>query len=413
MNTSSPLLLRPAGGAAPATASGVAGKDRGSVPASEAVADGSTTPELVADVEDTDGSPEEARVRLEEVLEAFDPTGKLASELDGVIDALREVAIASAESPLLDPLAGLLGDQPRLGSPPTDGVAGDEAHLGAELLDTATNALFGMVHALSTSVGTVAESAGMAALSSSPSKAAALAPAALSSAANAPSGPSVEWSVETVRPATPLMTPAQGPAATASSAGTFDTAPWLMSPNVGEGSGAQPPTVHKLGPSLPAGTVVPSEAVVEASVESTVAQVSEGARSPAAAARGVQARALAPNVLATAPEVPVMPNEKPITRLNARVSDGRRVLDVGVSRESDGYAVEVRAPRDFVAEIREMEGDIDAALRDDGGDGLASFDASAEDEYSAPDGESLEASPVAVDDAEPSSDPRRMLDRRV
>jgi hypothetical protein len=108
-----------------------------------------------------------------------------------------------------------------------------------------------------------------------------------------------------------------------------------------------------------------------------------------------------------------MPGEKPITRLNARVSDGKRVLDVGVSRESDGYAVEVRAPRDFVADIREMEGDIDAALRDDGGDGLASFDASSEDEYAAPEAESREAPSVVADESEPSSDPRRMLDRRV
>tara|TARA_B100001093_G_scaffold473540_1_gene497534 strand:+ start:123 stop:458 length:336 start_codon:yes stop_codon:yes gene_type:complete len=111
-----------------------------------------------------------------------------------------------------------------------------------------------------------------------------------------------------------------------------------------------------------------------------------------------------------------MLNEKPLTRLQARVSDGERVLDVGVARESDGYAVEVRAPRDFVAEIREMEGDIDAALRDDGGDGLASFDASAEDEYAAPEPDPIEAPRSGVDEpqsSQPSSDPRRILDRRV
>jgi hypothetical protein len=382
--------------------------------------DVSITPELVADVEEGNGSPEEARVRLEEVLEAFDPTGKLASDLDGVLHALREVAFASAESPLLDPLAGRLGDHPRVALPSADGApsrdALPQADSGAELLDSAAGVLLGMVSALSASVGSVAEAAGMSAFSSpgsTPATAAALASATQPAATSAGPGPSVEWSAQTVRPTQPLMTPAQAPALTAASAGTFDTAPWLMAPNAGEGSLGEPAAALKATPTMPSGPVVAAEGVVDVSAESSMARATEGARSPAAAARTVQARALAPNVLATAPEVPVMPGEKPITRLNARVSDGKRVLDVGVSRESDGYAVEVRAPRDFVADIREMEGDIDAALRDDGGDGLASFDASSEDEYAAPEAESREAPSVVADESEPSSDPSRMLDRRV
>jgi hypothetical protein len=103
--------------------------------------------------------------------------------------------------------------------------------------------------------------------------------------------------------------------------------------------------------------------------------------------------------------------------VNARFRDGARVVELGVARESDGIAVEVRAPRDFVAEIREMEGDIDAALRENGGEGLSSFDASAKDEYDTdPEGDSREAGgPAAAESVEaaPVTDPNRLLDRRV
>jgi hypothetical protein len=92
------------------------------------------------------------------------------------------------------------------------------------------------------------------------------------------------------------------------------------------------------------------------------------------------------------------------------------VLEMGVSREADGYAVEVRAARDFVAEIQEMEGDIDAALREDGGEGLASFDASAEDEYDSAEADLVESGATAEEESGSSPepvDPRRMLDRHA
>ena len=111
-----------------------------------------------------------------------------------------------------------------------------------------------------------------------------------------------------------------------------------------------------------------------------------------------------------------MTSERPLSRVDLRVVDGDRVLRLGVAREAEGYAVEVRAPRDVVAEIRDLEADVDAALREDGEDGLASFDATAEDE--AFDGaDLLEAEAVAeVDspaDASPAVDPHRLLDRRA
>jgi hypothetical protein len=103
--------------------------------------------------------------------------------------------------------------------------------------------------------------------------------------------------------------------------------------------------------------------------------------------------------------------------VNARFRDWARIVELGVARESDGIAVEVRAPRDFVAEIREMEGDIDAALRENGGEGLSSFDASAKDDYEPePDGDSHEAASSSSADTTtdpPLIDPNRLLDRHV
>ena len=239
-------------------------------------------------------------------------------------------------------------------------------------------------------------------------------PAALATRAPAAPNaqPTIEWSVQTTRPApSPLLTPASTPSA---SAGTFDASPWLV-PGGTERLAAELPAVLKGGAAPQAQSVmVAAEGVGDAVVDPSMSS-SNGARSTGGTARVAAPPTLAPNVLSTAPEIPVMPSERPITRLHARVSDGKRVMDVGVARESDGYAVEVRAPRDFVAEIREMEGDIDAALRDDGGDGLASFDASAEDEHpaSASESDHVEVRPTETDETQPSSDPRRMLDRRV
>jgi hypothetical protein len=91
-------------------------------------------------------------------------------------------------------------------------------------------------------------------------------------------------------------------------------------------------------------------------------------------------------------------------------------MRLGVVREADGYAVEVRAPRDVVAEIRDLEADVDAALREDGDDGLASFDTFVEDDSL--DGldffeEDTEAETVDASQNEVVSDPTRLLDRRV
>lgn len=411
MNASS--LLSSASGAAvsggrAASMMGTSNKGDASTRAEEAVVEERSAP--------VDAS-EEARVRLAEVLAEFDETGELEADLNQDLQTLRDVASASAESPLLDPAAALLGDRPRLSVPQLLGVGTSapddvEHSLDASLLGSVAGSVPGLVPK---NTGGMGSATGPSALhqASTPQQSApqqAVLAARASGASNAQ--PTIEWSVQTTRPApSPLLTPASTPSA---SSGTFDASPWLA-PGGTERPPAELPAVLKGGTAPQTQPVVVTtdgggDAVVDPSMSS-----SSSARSTSGTARVAAPPTLAPNGLATAPEVPVMPGERPLTRLHARVSDGKRVLDVGVARESDGYAVEVRAPRDFVAEIREMEGDIDAALRDDGGDGLASFDASAEDEHptSASESEPADMRASTSDDPQPSSDPRRMLDRRV
>jgi hypothetical protein len=119
---------------------------------------------------------------------------------------------------------------------------------------------------------------------------------------------------------------------------------------------------------------------------------------------------------ASVPDAPVTVADRPLQRVDLRVRDGERSMRLGVVREADGYAVEVRAPRDVVAEIRDLEADVDAALREDGDDGLASFDTFVEDDSL--DGldffeEDSEAETVDSSQNEVVSDPTRLLDRRV
>lgn len=236
--------------------------------------------------------------------------------------------------------------------------------------------------------------------------------------------------------ATSALRPHSTPvAAQSASSGTFDAAPWLApdpsasapgevetvrssSDRVETGSTARPTSGLRTGPLL----LNPSSIAVDVPVEAGDAEAisSRGTditRPAMSSLRSVRvASPASPNLMATAPEVPVMPGERSITRVDVRVSDGERVLELGVSRETDGYAVEVRAARDFVADIQDLEGDIDAALREDGGEGLASFDATSEDEYESAGSELEEATGADRGDSpvdRPVSDPNRILDRHA
>jgi hypothetical protein len=80
------------------------------------------------------------------------------------------------------------------------------------------------------------------------------------------------------------------------------------------------------------------------------------------------------------PRVRFQPPPAPVpTRVEVTVKDGDHDLRIAVQRDANGYAVELRAPREVVPELRSLEGQIDHALQDDSGGGLASFDAQAED----------------------------------
>jgi hypothetical protein len=350
---------------------------------------------------------EEAQVRLAEVLEDFDPQGELSAEVEDLFATMQDVAVASAVSPLLHPSADLLGTVPRL-----------VGHTGAGLVfDNLSSSTL-----VSASTGrqktAVPRGEGQAVGSAKPAPSADVQLTAESVVRTGPRGRA---------DASNLMMPKSAPS------GTFDAVPWLSldreSPEVVTGdvglerrSSAGVARSLTSSPSGPASNSLSSTGVTSGSVlggsDSLGLGGVESARPTTSQALPSRAPVpLAPNLNATAPEAPVLPYERPITRVNARFRDGARIVELGVARESDGIAVEVRAPRDFVAEIREMEGDIDAALRENGGEGLSSFDASAKDDYESElDGDSHEAASSSSADTTtdpPLIDPNRLLDRHV
>ncbi len=457
--------------------------------------------ELLESIPAEGALPEEAQARLTELLQAFDPTGALANELDEVVTALREVAAASAESPHLDPLAPQLGWAPRgaipdlagaadsipvhspqrtpppselltalemgptpgnlpelaqsanaLIAPPTDdslvskpidstapvervlapGDSDAEEVAADDLLPPDLLALLPLMPHLATAVPDIV--ARTRSLQAAPARQSMPAQAPAAHTAPAKSASTVQWSVRAA--SRPSMAPPVGSSSGNVSAspppvtgGTFDSVPWLMADDAPEvvestvassrGASSESPPPPRTAPTAMLRDVSVQAARSDAAAlspdgETGAAPTADSSRSDFGAVRTVRsAGTLAPSTMSTAPEVPVMPHEKPLERVEARVTDGERSLRVGVARETDGYAVEVRAHRDFVTDIRELEADIDAALRDDGGEGLASFDASAEDEYSAADFEPSDSVEAASEDASTLADPRRILDRRV
>lgn len=64
--------------------------------------------------------------------------------------------------------------------------------------------------------------------------------------------------------------------------------------------------------------------------------------------------------------------------MELKVSDGEHSFRLSVAREADGLNVELKAPREIVADLRALEPDVEAALAEDGYE-LASFDASEDD----------------------------------
>ncbi len=224
----------------------------------------------------------------------------------------------------------------------------------------------------------------------------------------------VRWTAKAATPG-PVTTNLRAPQP---SARTFDDSPWLFLDDAVQdeappSSATRPQLAARPVPATAAGMVragpVPSS-LAEVPTEGTTARNAGGV-----APRGTVVAQALPQPSQSAPESAFWVPERPIERLDVRVGEGRRALQVGITRDTDGYAVEVRSHRDFVAEIQHLEGDIDASLRENGGDGLASFDASADDGAY----DSADEDGVAEFDAPASSDevvkvdPRRLLDRRA
>ncbi len=61
-------------------------------------------------------------------------------------------------------------------------------------------------------------------------------------------------------------------------------------------------------------------------------------------------------------------------KIEVDIQDGEHALKVTLAQEADGLVVEVRSPREAVAQLRALEPEVDAALADSGYD-LDSYDA--------------------------------------
>lgn len=160
-------------------------------------------------------------------------------------------------------------------------------------------------------------------------------------------------------------------------ASTFSATPWLngggdaeappslrvaaaLAANVSDRAGGLP---QAAGPVLAGDTSVVVDSPTARPSSSTL-PIAKAMTAPTVEQRGVRAF--------------VVPAPVP-TRLEVKVRDGDQHLRISVHREADGYAVELRAPRDVVSQLQAMEPEIDNALRHDDSGGLASFDAQAED----------------------------------
>jgi hypothetical protein len=153
-------------------------------------------------------------------------------------------------------------------------------------------------------------------------------------------------------------------------------------------------------------------------------------RSPSGpAAPGPEAaRPAAPGPESPARPLPERPAELP-ARLEVVVRDSAGDIRVAVTREDSGYGVEMRAPRELVPELRALRPALESALSGEGDaeQGLASFDASADDlprdeqgeaadeRGAAPGQDPLPPSrrPRTPAPPRPAPNPARLLDRRA
>ena len=211
----------------------------------------------------------------------------------------------------------------------------------------------------------------------------------------------------------------QAPASPASpraalAASTFGAAPWLADLGPSEPAplgqpagpaqqGGPPPGVAGRLPPPPSGrAAVAGESSLKVATPSGLADGASSSESGSASAPAAARATSAPVVTASTlsaepalvePRVRFQPPPAPVPqRMEVRVKDGEHDLRIAVHKEASGYAVEMRAPREVVPELRALEGQIDQALSEDGDSGLASFDAQAEDSFS-------EGTPARSDEA--------------
>jgi hypothetical protein len=292
--------------------------------------------------------------------------------------ALPPMAGPQAATVAAQPPAGRLLPPPSAPGPARGPAAAPLTGFGSPAAASALSALSPNVRVVTPKVGGRAAEAPSSVAPSTSSSAGLV--AALS--ARAPQAPSARL------PNTVKSAPAAagfGEAAQRSSGAvrTFSDAPWLALDSAGgELAGAEPL----------------SEATLDLDMD--------GLEPPLSRAAGGEARGLGMDTgrgaptLATAPEGgrPADPDLRAATpkptpelsaplpeRLELRIDEGGQGIRVAVTKEeAGGYAVELRSPRELVPELRALRSELETALGGEDEQGLASFDASADDQPADP-----------------------------
>ncbi len=200
--------------------------------------------------------------------------------------------------------------------------------------------------------------------------------------ARAPQAPAARLP-NTVKPAPAAPGASEAALRSSGAVRTFSDAPWLA--------------LDSAGGELP---------WAEASAEAPLNLDMDGLEPPLARAAGGEARGLGMDGGRGAPSLPPAPEggrpadpdlrgatPKPTPELSAplperlelRIEEGGQGIRVAVTKdEAGGYAVELRSPRELVPELRALRSELETALGGEEEQGLASFDARADDQPADP-----------------------------
>lgn len=274
------------------------------------------------------------------------------------------------------PLAGRLLPPPSVPGQARGPAAAPLTAYGSPAVGSAPGALSPSVRVISPTVGAATATSSAA---PNPPSSAGLA-AALS--ARAPQAPAARFP-NTVKPAPTALGASAAVLRSSGAVRTFSDAPWLALDSAGgelpwsEASAEAPLNLDMDGLEPPLARAAGGEArgmgMDGGRGAPTLAPALEGGRPADPDLRGATPKPT-PELSAPLPE-----------RLELRIEEGGQGIRVAVTKdEAGGYAVELRSPRELVPELRALRSELEAALGGEDEQGLASFDARADDQPADP-----------------------------